>query len=127
MLRARLLLHQHDPTTLTHPPPSTHVQVPNASPTAASASSDMYGAAAADACAPLAARLAPFRAAAGPGATLAAAAASAYASRIDLSAHGFYATPDITGFGGDRPFNYWCAVGLILLFFIYYLPLHYSP
>lgn len=67
----------------------------------------MYGAAAADACAQLAERLAPFRAAAGPGATLAAAAAAAYAARVDLSAHGFYATPDITGFGGARPFNYW--------------------
>ena len=36
-------------------------KVPNASPTAASASSDMYGAAAADACRQLNARLAPFR------------------------------------------------------------------
>lgn len=36
-------------------------KVPNASPTAASASSDMYGAAAADACAQLNARLAPLR------------------------------------------------------------------
>lgn len=44
-------------------------KVPNASPTAASASSDMYGAAAADACRQLAERLAPFRAAAAPGAT----------------------------------------------------------
>lgn len=34
--------------------------------------------------------------------------AAAYLERIDLSAHGFYATPDITGFGGDRPFNYLC-------------------
>jgi len=25
---------------------------------------------------------------------------------VDLSAHGFYVTPDITGFGGTRPFNY---------------------
>lgn len=30
----------------------------------------------------------------------------AYAERVDLSAHGFYATPDITGAEGDRPFNY---------------------
>ena len=36
------------------------VQVPNASPTAASASSDMYGGATADACAKLVKRLAPY-------------------------------------------------------------------
>ena len=35
--------------------------MPNASPTAASASSDMYGAAAADACRQLNERLAPFK------------------------------------------------------------------
>jgi xanthine dehydrogenase/oxidase len=36
-------------------------KVPNASPTAASASSDMYGGAVSDACAQLNARLAPFK------------------------------------------------------------------
>lgn len=36
-------------------------QVPNSSPTAASASSDMYGGATSDACAQLNERLAPFR------------------------------------------------------------------
>jgi len=25
---------------------------------------------------------------------------------VDLSAHGFYKTPDVTGFGGALPFNY---------------------
>ncbi len=30
----------------------------------------------------------------------------AYRDRVDLSAHGFYKTPEITGFGGNRPFNY---------------------
>ena len=33
---------------------------------------------------------------------------AAYLDRVDLCAHGFYATPDITGFGGTRPFNYLC-------------------
>lgn len=33
---------------------------------------------------------------------------AAYLDRVDLSAHGFYITPDITGFGGSRPFNYFC-------------------
>ena len=109
-------------------------KVPNSSPTAASASSDMYGAAVLDACAQLNARLAPYRArlgqvaaeggGAGGGSADAAApnaaddhpllpptdlgelARLAYADRVDLSAHGFYATPDITGADGDRPFNY---------------------
>lgn len=31
---------------------------------------------------------------------------AAHLSRVDLSAHGFYKTPKITGFGGDRPFSY---------------------
>ncbi len=31
---------------------------------------------------------------------------AAYMERVDLSAHGFYITPDITGGGGNRPFNY---------------------
>lgn len=31
---------------------------------------------------------------------------AAHLDRVDLSAHGFYKTPDVTGFGGDRPFNY---------------------
>jgi xanthine dehydrogenase molybdopterin-binding subunit B len=35
---------------------------------------------------------------------------AAYMDRVDLSAHGFYVTPDITGFGGNRPFNYFCFV-----------------
>lgn len=30
----------------------------------------------------------------------------AHMDRVDLSAHGFYTTPDITGFGGKRPFSY---------------------
>ena len=31
---------------------------------------------------------------------------AAYFERVDLSAHGFYKTPDVTGFGGVLPFNY---------------------
>jgi xanthine dehydrogenase/oxidase len=81
-------------------------KVPNASPTAASASSDMYGAAAADACAQLNARLAPYKEKLGPNATFLEIVQAAYFDRTDLSAHGFYSTPDITGFGGNRPVNY---------------------
>jgi len=87
-------------------------KVPNATPTAASASSDLYGAAAADACAQLNARLAPYRAA-HPDDSFLEIVQKAYLDRVDLSAHGFYATPDITSHptapGGDvqpRPFNY---------------------
>lgn len=31
---------------------------------------------------------------------------AAYFDRVDLCAHGFYKTPDVTGFGGALPFNY---------------------
>lgn len=82
-------------------------KVPNASPSAASASTDLYGAAAQDACRQLYGRLEPylerhcgdFRKA----------VSTAYVERVDLSAHGFYKTPDIywdwrTKSG--RPFHY---------------------
>lgn len=71
-------------------------KVPNASPTAASASSDLYGAAILDACDQLNARLAPIRSRLGdvPFVDI---AQAAWFDRIDLSAHGFYKTPDITG------------------------------
>ncbi|EFJ45339.1 hypothetical protein VOLCADRAFT_63971 [Volvox carteri f. nagariensis] len=82
-------------------------KVPNASPTAASASSDMYGAAVLDACRQLSERLAPYRSKL-PSGTWKEVVNAAYLDRVDLSAHGFYATPDITGFGGNRPFNYFC-------------------
>jgi len=82
-------------------------KVPNASPTAASASTDLYGAAARDACLQLKGRLQPFIDS-HPG-DFKKAVNAAYMSRIDLSAHGFYITPDI---GWDwatrsgRPFHY---------------------
>jgi xanthine dehydrogenase/oxidase len=71
-------------------------KVPNSSPTAASASSDMYGSAAADACAQLNARLKPYREQR-PDSTFTELVNAAYLDRVDLSAHGFYATPDVTG------------------------------
>ena len=82
-------------------------KVPNATPTAASASSDLYGAAAADACAQLNARLAPYRQDS-PDASFLEIVQKAYFDRVDLSAHGFYATPDITSHPhGNMPFNYY--------------------
>lgn len=83
-------------------------KVPNASPTAASASSDMYGAAVLDACEQIKARMKPI-AARHNHASFAELASACYMERIDLSAHGFYITPDI-GFdwkvGKGSPFNY---------------------
>eukprot|EP00775_Hariotina_reticulata_P012370 gene12370-12505_t len=82
-------------------------KVPNASPTAGSASTDLYGMAVLDACQQISARLAPYRQeAAAKGWSFKDIATQAYMDRVDLSAHGFYATPEITGFGGARPFNY---------------------
>eukprot|EP00798_Chlamydomonas_sp_ICE-L_P022196 gene22196-29256_t len=72
-------------------------KVPNASPTAASASSDMYGGAVLDACKQIMDRLAPFREKMGVDKSFKEVVNAAYLERTDLSAHGFYATPDITG------------------------------
>jgi xanthine dehydrogenase/oxidase len=81
-------------------------KVPNATPTAASASSDLYGAAAAIACAEINNRLKPYREMF-PDASFTDIVQKAYFDRVDLSAHGFYKTPDITDFpGGNMPFNY---------------------
>lgn len=67
----------------------------------------MYGAAVLDACTQLADRLAPYRAKM-PNASVRELANAAWLDRVDLCAHGFYKTPDVTGFGGTFPFNYFC-------------------
>ena len=54
------------------------------------------GAPVADACRQLNERLAPYRARL-PGVAFKEVVSAAYLERVDLSAHGFYATPDITG------------------------------
>ncbi|XP_021645492.2 xanthine dehydrogenase 1 isoform X2 [Hevea brasiliensis] len=83
-------------------------KVPNASPTAASASSDMYGAAVLDACEQIKARMEPI-ASKHNFSSFAELASACYVQRIDLSAHGFYVTPEI-GFdwrtGKGNPFRY---------------------
>ncbi|KAL8129334.1 hypothetical protein V2J09_018489 [Rumex salicifolius] len=83
-------------------------KVPNSSPTAASASSDMYGAAVLDACEQLKSRMEPV-ASSRNFSSFAELANACFLERIDLSAHGFYATPDI-GFdwetGKGVPFRY---------------------
>ncbi|KAL2175362.1 molybdopterin binding aldehyde oxidase/xanthine dehydrogenase [Thermothelomyces heterothallicus CBS 202.75] len=69
--------------------------VANASATAASASSDLNGYAIYNACAQLNERLAPYRAKLGPKATMKELAHAAYFDRVNLSAQGFYKTPEI--------------------------------
>eukprot|EP00741_Cyanophora_paradoxa_P011272 tig00020554_g10889.t1 len=85
-------------------------KVPNTSPTAASVGSDMNGMAVLDACRQIKERLAPI-AAARPGASWQEIVHAAWLERVDLSAHGFYRTPDIgydwaTNTG--NPFYYFC-------------------
>ncbi|KAL2116516.1 hypothetical protein VTJ04DRAFT_8684 [Mycothermus thermophilus] len=69
--------------------------VANASATAASASSDLNGYAVQNACDQLNARLAPYREKLGPSASLKEIAHAAYHDRVNLSAQGFYKTPEI--------------------------------
>ncbi|KAL1883938.1 hypothetical protein Daus18300_000046 [Diaporthe australafricana] len=69
--------------------------VANASATAASASSDLNGYAIYNACEQLNERLAPYREKLGPDATMKELAHAAYFDRVNLSAQGFYKTPEI--------------------------------
>ncbi|KAF3765499.1 hypothetical protein M406DRAFT_105851 [Cryphonectria parasitica EP155] len=69
--------------------------VANASATAASASSDLNGYAIFNACEQLNERLAPYREKLGPEATMKELAHAAYFDRVNLSAQGFYKTPEI--------------------------------
>lgn len=69
--------------------------VANTSSTAASASSDLNGYAIFNACQQLNERLGPFREKLGPDAPMKDLAHAAYFDRVNLSAQGFYKTPDI--------------------------------
>lgn len=69
--------------------------VANTSASAASASSDLNGMAVKNACDQLNERLKPYREKYGPNATMKQMAHSAYFDRVNLSANGFYKTPDI--------------------------------
>jgi xanthine dehydrogenase/oxidase len=87
--------------------------VANTSPTAASASADLYGGAIEDACAQVLARLEPYRAKLGADATWQAIVSAAYFDRCDLSAHGFFATGGLDWdwarpIKQGTPFNYFC-------------------
>lgn len=80
----------------------------NTLPTAASVGADLNGFAVQDACKQINKRLEPLRAK-NPGASLDTLALAAFLDRIDLSAHGFYKTPDI-GYNFEtqegKPFHY---------------------
>jgi xanthine dehydrogenase large subunit len=88
--------------------PTRTDKVPNTSASAASASTDLNGAAVADACRQLCIRLSPVRAEM-PGATFAEVVDKAYRDRIPLFAQGFYRTPGIhfdAKAGQGNPFHY---------------------
>ena len=72
--------------------------VANTSSTAASASSDLNGYAAWNACEQINARLKPYREKLGPKATMKEIAHAAYFDRVNLSANGFYKTPEVSLF-----------------------------
>lgn len=76
--------------------------VANASPTAASAASDLNGFAIYNACKQLNDRLAPYREKLGPKATMKELAHAAYFDRVNLSAQGFYKTPEIGYVWGEN-------------------------
>ncbi|XP_044043358.1 xanthine dehydrogenase/oxidase [Siniperca chuatsi] len=82
--------------------------VPNTSPTAASASSDLNGAAVQNACEILVKRLEPYKTK-NPGGSWEDWVTAAYFDRVNLSTNGFYKTPDI-GYdfesNSGRVFNY---------------------
>jgi xanthine dehydrogenase large subunit len=82
-------------------------KIPNTSATAASAGTDLNGAAVADACATLKARLADV--AEGRDLPFAELCELAYRRRVPLFAHGYYRTPDIhfdSSTGVGKPFHY---------------------
>lgn len=77
--------------------------VANTSSTAASASSDLNGYAAFNACEQINARLKPYREKLGRQATMKELAHAAYFDRVNLSANGFYKTPEIGYVWGPNP------------------------
>lgn len=76
--------------------------VANSSPTAASAASDLNGYAIFNACEQLNSRLAPYREKLGADAPMSKLAVAAYFDRVNLSAQGFYKTPDIGYVWGEN-------------------------
>nr|XP_055027656.1 xanthine dehydrogenase/oxidase isoform X1 [Misgurnus anguillicaudatus] len=96
------------PCTKIHITETSTNTVPNTSPTAASASSDLNGMAVYNACQTLLKRLQPYKDK-NPNGVWEEWVNAAYFDRVNLSANGFYKTPDL-GYDFDtnsgRPFNY---------------------
>ncbi|KAG6088801.1 hypothetical protein E4U15_005074 [Claviceps sp. LM218 group G6] len=92
----------HVPMDSVHISETSTNTVANASATAASASSDLNGYAAFNACQQLNERLAPYRAQLGDKATMKDIAHAAYTDRVNLSAQGFYKTPEIGYIWGEN-------------------------
>ncbi|KJE94734.1 xanthine dehydrogenase, variant [Capsaspora owczarzaki ATCC 30864] len=82
------------PMSMIHVTETSTSTVPNTSPTAASAGSDLNGMAVKNACETLNGRLKPFKEA-NPTGTFADWVRAAYVDRVSLSSTGFYATPNI--------------------------------
>lgn len=96
------------PTSKIHISETSTNTVPNTSPTAASASSDLNGMAIYNACQTLLQRLKPYKTSK-PKGNWEDWVTAAYFDRVNLSANGFYRTPDL-GYNFEtnsgRPFNY---------------------
>jgi len=95
--------------------PTRTDKIPNTSATAASAGTDLNGAAVVDACRQICERLAPIIAEM-PDASFAAIVETAYKRRIPLFAHGYYRTPEIhfdpkTATG--KPFHYYAFAAAV--------------
>jgi len=95
--------------------PTRTDKIPNTSATAASAGTDLNGAAVVDACRQIRERLAPIMAEM-PDASFAAVVETAYKRRIPLFAHGYYRTPEIhfdpkTATG--KPFHYYAFAAAV--------------
>jgi xanthine dehydrogenase/oxidase len=92
-------------------------QIANASPTAASSGSDLNGMAVKDACDQINQRLAPYREAFGPDASLKDLAHAAYLDRVNLAANGFWKMPKVGYTWGDtnlqtvKPMYYYFTQG----------------
>jgi xanthine dehydrogenase large subunit len=96
--------------------PTRTDRVPNTSATAASAGTDLNGAAVADACGQLRERLAPIAAALPQGIPFAQVCEAAYRQRVPLFAQGYYRTPDIhfdPKAGRGKPFHYFAYAAAV--------------
>jgi xanthine dehydrogenase large subunit len=96
--------------------PTRTDKVPNTSATAASAGTDLNGAAVADACRQLCVRLAAVAETLPQGAPFAQVCEAAYRQRVPLFAQGFYRTPDIhfdPKAGRGKPFHYFAYAAAV--------------